>query len=466
MAKKRRLLIDEDDCNNIPTKKLALSSPIQIPTQMKSMNSLFELPVELKVYIFGKLNFKDLSILTTVCKPFRDIIVNHFLLNKELLIKTFKEISKNGTEDYLQMSTHLGLLIKRSSFIFPSCKRIQLILNMFEIVDLKSNLKLIYESDKASFKNFTRSIKCVLTQLISGWKFKEVLKLIDEIEIYFDHSKLLFLTITKEYGLMRQDEQYLRYFYRKIIFESFEDNSARAKWLIYFLDYHTNFTSDEYQKLTYQAKLLLLLFAPIFQEENSNVVYIDWFSFSTFIFLTEGLEYLGFALKLLNSLKPKLRPDVCRIFIAVTNIGLFWLFENSSTLLYHCGLSVSKQVIDHIWKRDKLGHLVKYLTNMFIVESKLLSLNKLPPEDKIMSPIYDHLKVNFVAFNFEGLLSLIATEFLSMIRTVDRLLDDREYLDSSEIAYGIFQFYELRLLKKNLISSYGSLNLPKNLNES
>lgn len=177
------------------------------------------LPIELKVLIFKHLDFKDLSVLSITCKPIRDIIISHFLLSRDRLVNTFKEISKIGTtNDYMQMSSDLGLLIKRATFILPNFKRVELVIDMFHLVDLKSKLRTIYEIDKAAFKDLTKAIKCLLSRLIAGWKFKEVLKLIDEIEIYFDHFKLLMEAMTKPFGTIRNDEQYVRYFYRKVNF--------------------------------------------------------------------------------------------------------------------------------------------------------------------------------------------------------------------------------------------------------
>lgn len=207
---------NEDDCDILSRKRLKSNQSDPVPVPVVT-NGLCNLPVELKVIIFKNLSLKELSVLATVCKPFCDIIISHFLLNRECLLTTFKTVSKTGTaDDFLQTAADLGLLIKRATFIFPSNKRIQLITTMFQIVDLKSNLRLIYANDRPAFKHFTRAIKCALGKLISGWKFKEALKLVDEIELYFNNSKLLMLVMTKEFGAARQDEQYLRFFYRKV----------------------------------------------------------------------------------------------------------------------------------------------------------------------------------------------------------------------------------------------------------
>lgn len=193
-------------------KKAKLEPDFQIP-----MNCLFGLPVELKVLIFKNLDFKDLSIQSTVCKTFRDIIISHFLLSREHLEATFKRISKHdNTGDYLTMCNDLGLLIKRATFVLPNYQRTKLVIRMFQVIDLKNRLKLIFENDKQAFKNFTKAIKCVISRLISGWVFKEVLKLYNEMELYFDNSNLLVQILTKEFGFFRQHEQYIRFFYRKV----------------------------------------------------------------------------------------------------------------------------------------------------------------------------------------------------------------------------------------------------------
>ena len=413
------------------------------------------MPVELKVLIFSYLDYNDLSSLSTVSKSFRDIIINHFLLNKERFIRTFQKCTQNGcsTEDYFQMANDLGLLIKRSTFIYPIVNRIKLIINMFQIIDLKAKLNCVYETDKPSFKNFIKAIKSIFSRIIKGWRFKEVLKLIDEFELYFNHFKIIQFFLSNEFGVIKFNEQYLRFFYRKIIFESFDDNLSRGKWLNYFLNYHTNITSDAYQKITYQAKLILLLFSPVFQEEDSDengVTFIDWYCFSNQIFINEGLDYLGFAFKLLQCLKLKSRPNITLIFKTVTNIAFYWLNENTATLLYYSGFNVAKQILDSLVKKEEYITILNYLVNLFIVESKLCLIGKIHRSDSIANLAFEHLECNLPAYVYENLIELVSFEFINIARSIETANEEREHLEIIEIVDAQRQFYEWRLKKKML----------------
>lgn len=129
-------------------------------------------------------------------------------------------------------------------------------------------------------------------------------------------------------------------------------------------------------------------------------------------------------------------------------MGFFWLFENSSTLLYHCGLNIIKQIIDHLLKSENLIYLVRYLTYMFIVESKQVALNRINSKDKIMNSVYEYLKASVHADHFESILTLIQVEFLNIARMTENFNEEREFLETRDIIGGIIQFYELRLKKR------------------
>lgn len=406
----------------------------------------------MKVAIFKYLDFKELSILTAVSKSIRDIIVNHFLINKMVVNQMFNQIDyQDPTDNYLERATDFGLLIKRSTFVYLNKNRVKMIINIFKLVDLRVKLRTIYAKDKNEFKNFVKLIGNIFGKVISGWKFKEVLILIDEMELYFDHRQLITNFLVNEFGTIRSDEQYLRYFYRKILFESFEDNVSRGKWLIYFLNYHTSITSNDNKKTTFQARLVLLLFSPIFQEENSDIIYIDWFSYSNTIFIKEGLEYLGFALKLLNSLRSDSKPNIIIMFRTITNIALFWLPENCASLLFQAGFDVTIQVIDyHIAKSDYL-HLVKYLTNLFVVETKLNDLGKINNYDKISGRVFGYLKNKLDPNEYDSILNLITTEFLTYSQILDTIPEDRDYLEFNELLRGLVSFYDVTRPKKYLV---------------
>lgn len=300
---------------------------------------LSDLPAEMKVLILQHLNHKDLSNLSIVSRTFRDIIVHHFLLNKKRLAVTFEEMS-TATNETFETASDLGLLLKRATFAYSISERIRLIVKTFQMVQLKDQLQLIYKKDKTAFKNLTKSVKCLFARVVRGWEFKEAFKLIDKLELHFEHSKLISVFLKDDFGAIREDEQYVRYFYRKVIFEGLDENRSRAKWLVRFLDYHTRSISDPNIKMTYKGKLVLLLFSPVFQEPSTGILYVDWFAYSYSFFIDDCLAYLGLAFKLLNSLKtsPERRLDIVQLFRTVTNTGLYWLPENSSTLLFYCGV--------------------------------------------------------------------------------------------------------------------------------
>lgn len=388
-----------------------------------------------------------------VSRSFRDLIVTHFLLSKKRLIETFDEIRKTNEESQ-EIANDLGLLVKRATFTYPIGERIKLITRMFETVHLRDQLRLVYAADKTAFKSLIKSIRCLFTTLIRGWELKEVLKL---LELYFDYSRLINHFLRHEYGAIREDEQFLRYFYRKIIFEGLEENRSRARWLSYFLDYHTKFTSDSNVQMTYKAKLVLLLFSPVFQEDSTGVVYVDWLAYSSNFFIDECLNYLGFAFKLLNSLRtPAERGlDIAHLFLTVTNIGRYWLYENSSALLLYCGANVAKQIVDWLLKREDYLHLIRYLTHLFIVEGNLVVLDKIAPSQRITEPIFEHLKRSMNVLALDNILDMISIEFLRAAREIERVSDEREYLSAYQIAFGQKQFYELIMRKWNSISESG-----------
>lgn len=366
------------------TSRLPLIKHVQkeiVPEHLKVLGEqLADLSAEVKVLIFEHLNYKDLSNLSIVCRSFRNIVIQHFVLNKKRLTVTFETMRTTNEEETFQTASDFGLLLKRSTFSYPVSERIELIRELFEMVRLKDQLRHIYKSDNASFKNLVKSVKFLFAKVIRGWKFKETLKLIEEFELHFDHHKLINTFLTQDYGAIRADEQYLRYFYRKIIFEGLDDNRCRAKWLAYFLDYHTNITSDPNIKMTFKGKLMLLLFSPVFQEPLSGVLYIDWYAYSSQFFIDDCLAYLGLAFKLLNLLNAssERRLDIVQLFRTVTNIGLHWLNENSSTLLHYCGVSSKsfdspiKLILSHK-KKPKLKRTNQNLSNRRTLLSKSLT---------------------------------------------------------------------------------------------
>lgn len=111
-------------------------------------------------------------------------------------------------------------------------------------------------------------------------------------------------------------------------------------------------------------------------------------------------------------------------------------------------------MIDYLLKRENFIHLIRYLANLFIVESYLLGFRQLSStETRMMSPLYDYLKRSLNQSTFESVLSLLETEFGTMARGIDNLTDDREYLKVIQLVEGVKLFYDVLLRKKNLVTN-------------
>lgn len=438
---------------NVEAKRSKPTNETGEPGMIKPVksNCLNGLPPEVKVLICEHLTHEDRSNLSMASRSFRDVIVNHFLLNKTRLTRTFDEIRE--THETSPKGVHyFSVLVKRATFAYSPGQRIRLFIQMFETVLLRDRLRQFYEqTDKTAFEACVRTIRCLFAMLIRGWEFSKVLRLIDELEIYFDFCQMINQFLRHECGAIREDEQFVRQFYLKIIIEGLVENRHRAKWLIHFLDTHTKTPSDPYIKMTYKGKLLLLIFAPIVQDDSAGVVYVDWLAFSSSIFIDGSLNNLGLAFKLLNVVRTQAGLDIAHLFLTVTNIARYWLYENSALLLLCCGANVAKQIVDLLLSREDYLHLVRYLVHLFIVEGNLVMLDKIAPSQRITEPIYEHLKRSMNVLALDNIFEMIAYEFLRVAQETEQANGEREYLGAYKIVLGQKQFYQLVMRKRNSV---------------
>lgn len=404
----------------------------------------------MKVLICEHLTHEDRSNLSMASRSFRDVIVTHFLLNKKRLTRTFDEIRETN-ETSPKGIHYFSLLVKMTTSSYSSGQRNRLIIQMFETVLLRDRLRQFYaQADKTAFKACVRTIQCLFAMLIRGWEFSKVLRLIDELEIYFDFCPMINQFLRHECGATRKNEQFVRHFYLKI-FEGLVENHHRAKWLIHFLDTHTKTTSDPYIKMTYKGKLVLLIFGPTVQEDGTGVVYVDWLAFSSSIFFDGRLNNLGLAFELLNVVRTEAGLDIAHLFLTVTNIARYWLYENSSLLLLCCGANVAKQIVNLLLSKEDYLLLVRYLVHLFIVEGNLVMLDKIAPSQRITEPIYEHLRRSMNVLALENIFHMIALEFLGVARETGQANGEREYLSAYQIVLGQKHFYQLVMHKQNSV---------------
>lgn len=93
-------------------------------------------------------------------------------------------------------------------------------------------------------------------------------------------------------------------------------------------------------------------------------------------------------------------------------------------------------------------HLVRYLTNLFIVEGNLVRSGKINSSQKITGSILDHLKESMNVLALENIVDMISIEFFSIALETERVGEDREYLGAVEVVLGQRQFYELLIQRE------------------
>lgn len=141
-----------------------------------TMGYFQQLPEEILIKICKFLTKEDLSNLAIVNTKFRNFIVDYFLISHSgltFLLSNNQITSLEATQEdpqlMLKLFSDIGLLLKRSTFLFRTCERISLLIH---VIENSFGIPSIQTFEYFNFRTIKVLIRCygkIINKLTCGW---------------------------------------------------------------------------------------------------------------------------------------------------------------------------------------------------------------------------------------------------------------------------------------------------------
>lgn len=332
--------------------------------EKKSINNAalgyFELlPLEVKFKIFTYLPVEELSIMTITSKLMRNVVETYrnSMWSQQFLLPVpikheFVPLPKQA--ELLDQFVRLGLLTKRSTCLYTTRNRLQLIQQYLQKYLCQYN------------KSCNSPIHCIallcygkfLHTIIAGWDEKECTKVYDVIMESTHMNKNLKSIVNYKPGAYRDMELNVRLFFRRVFLNNCSSGYDRAFWLNLIL---------RHMPMVNQARVLFLLFGPISGED------IQWHEMcdSTPLSRDQAATCFGdlaHAFRTLNRYSEHwTEDDVISVIDEVTSCPEEWLAENVAHLLFLCGDTIVLKVLKSKAINARIQELASIITSLCLV---------------------------------------------------------------------------------------------------
>ncbi|XP_067135516.1 F-box only protein 47-like isoform X3 [Centruroides vittatus] len=299
----------------------------------------------------------DLSILTISSKAVRNQIEvyrnsSYGLKNliPDIITKKFTFPISVALENENVMHFHkLGLLMKRSTCLYPTKQRMTIILEFINKLEC---------NPQNNISNMTHVLQCYgkfIHTIIAGWDESECCFVHSILDNVSDMKKHLKYVLTSFPGSNPGKEMYVRMYHRFVYLDYCWNSTDRSFWLSKIL---------KPWPLVHQAKLLFLLYGPVCSDK------IQWFELTEntpedYSEASKKLTDLAYIIQLMqqNTLEWN-GDDIISILEEITDTPEEWMPENIAILLLFCGDIVAAMFMGNKLLNGKtieLANLVIYL---------------------------------------------------------------------------------------------------------
>ncbi|XP_063960389.1 F-box only protein 47-like [Lytechinus pictus] len=319
------------------------------------------LPEEVMYIIFSKLPTMDLSHLTLVSKSMRDIVMAYNLtkqgINKLLSTGCARNKSKKKRIDLCYCFKDLGLLVKRSTCLYPTKERLRLMETLFK--ELTSSVKIESSRVNYCFGQF-------LSIFVRGWEEKECHRAYFAIIEHQNLALKIASVLTGKTGAKIGLELEVRSFLRGVVLDQADSLEDLAMWLHFILKPYP---------MVHQARVLLLLYGPLSRSRDQ----IDWTFMTNDDPISAPLSSAPFrdlavAIKALHKHRDWNTDSVISVLEELTGCPTEWQTENTARLLVMCGESICVPVLASKAINGKTSQLSSVIVALALV-TYLSSLN-------------------------------------------------------------------------------------------
>ncbi|XP_046920392.1 F-box only protein 47 [Dermatophagoides farinae] len=328
------------------------------------------LPEEIMIKIFRLLSIEELSLMAMTNSKIRNFIIQFFLFSHPGYVFLIRASQFNTIDIYeprfifesQKLFSRIGLLIKRSTFLFRTNDRIDMMIHIMEFSYGIPSIRLLSNHDYAHFKLTIKCYSKLMNTFIKGWRDfeceKMFQKLKDVCQIDLQIGKILKNTL----GSKQKQELLVRNFFRMIFahpHDSLNNLKEKIGWLMKTVNVYT---------LSEMARLFIVIFGPLVTVNNNfhnlSLPYIAWWDLTESNFTERSFEDLGLTLYFLylksdefSYSKDFLIDLVDRIIMTPTR----WTAMNVSEMLYYAGYELT---LTFFGKKIKEGYIEDVATQL------------------------------------------------------------------------------------------------------
>ncbi|OTF71959.1 F-box domain containing protein [Euroglyphus maynei] len=421
---------------------------------LKQIGYFGRLPEEILIKIFRLLPIEQLSRMTMTNSKIRNFIIKFFLLSRPgflFLIRTSQfdivdVYEPRFISESQKLFARIGLLTKRSTFLFRTNDRIDMIIHIMESSYGIPSIRLLSNQDYAHFKLIIKCYSKLMNTFIQGWRDFECEKMFHRIkdvcEIDLQIQKILNNTL----GSKQKQELLVRNFFRMIFahpYDSLNNLKEKIGWLMK--------TANVYA-LPEMARLFIVIFGPLVSANNNfyslSLPYIAWWDLADSNFTEKSFEDLGLTLYFLylkseefSYTKDFLIELIDRIIMTPTR----WTAMNVSEMLYYAGFELSLAFFS---KKIKEGYVHD-------VSTQICHLNVVTYKNaKDLTSIAKMIEM-LVNENGTELIQTLPDAFSAAFFDVE-IMTDEDHIEIYEISDIIES--QLELMKIALMKCYQNLN--------
>ncbi|XP_072171767.1 F-box only protein 47-like [Diadema setosum] len=314
------------------------------------------LPEEIIYHVFSKLSSTELSRLSLVSKSLRDIVIAYNLTRQGLnrLMGSgcaLRSKSKRNKVDLCQCFKNLGLLVKRSTCLYPTRERLRLMETLFH--ELVANFTIESSRINHCFGRF-------FSIFVKGWQERECLRAYFAVINYKNVVLKMTNVISGKPGEKADQEMEVRSFLRGVILDQCESLEDLGMWLHFILQPYP---------MVHQARLLLLIYGSLSKRKDQ----INW----TFMSLDDQniashvasapFRDLAVAIKALHGHSEWNTDSVISVLEEVTACPNEWLDDNVARLLCMCGEAIVIPVLASKAINGKMTQLSSIIVGLAVV---------------------------------------------------------------------------------------------------
>ena len=180
------------------------------------------LPEEIIIKIFQLLSIEELGQLTMTNSKIRDFIIKYFFFTQSgfvFLIRTnqfdsFDVYEPKFVFETQQLFVRIGLLIKRSTLLFPTNDRIDIIIHIMKSGFGIPSIRLLSNQDYVHFKLIIKCYSKLINSFIQGWRDFECSKMFQKLKGIFSINSFSFNLIGEFYFLNISFQMFVKLIYK------------------------------------------------------------------------------------------------------------------------------------------------------------------------------------------------------------------------------------------------------------